>query len=362
MSNHLILGTRKGLLQLEYDGKGWQQVRESFRAIPVSYAAFDPRNQMLWALLDHGHWSVKLHRSPDCGATWQEVAAPVYPEDAVMGDGKPAATSYLWCITPGGADQPNRLYIGTEPGGLFQSDDGGDSFQFVQSLWEVPERSEWWFGGGRDYPGLCSIIVDPRDSQHIIIGISVGGVYETLDGGKTWKAHNKGLYANYLPNSHAEFGHDPHFILASPSNPDVLWQQNHCGIFRSSDSGDTWQDISQPGGPAYFGFALAVDQHNADTAWVIPAIDAEYRMAVDTALCVCRTEDGGKTWHDYRAGLPQQNSYDVVFRHALDVDGERLAFGTTTGNVYVSEDRGESWACIGNNFPPVYSVKFLKEI
>jgi hypothetical protein len=360
MTDHLVLGTRKGLLQLEYDGSRWRFVRESFKAIPVSYAAFDPRHQTLWALLDHGHWGVKLHRSPDCGATWEEIPAPHYPEDAKLAEGKPATLSYLWYFAPGGADQPERLYLGTEPGGLFQSDDGGNSFHLVESLWNVPERLDNWFGGGRDLPGLCSIVVDPRDSSHVTVGVSVGGVYETRDGGTTWQARNKGLYANYLPNPYAEFGHDPHFILASPSNPDVLWQQNHCGIFRSVDSGATWENISQEGGPAYFGFALAVDEKNADTAWVIPAIDAEYRMAVDTALCICRTEDGGKTWQALRSGLPPENAYDVVFRHGLDSRGDRLAFGTTTGNVYVSEDRGESWRCIGSNFPPVYSVRFLK--
>lgn len=355
----LLLGTRKGLLIYEQKGNEWCFKHETFRANPVSYAAIDPRNGTMWAALDYGHWGPKLHRSRDCGVTWEEVPAPQYPEGAEIKPGKPATLSYLWYIAPGGHDQPNRLYIGTEPGGMFQSDDGGDSFQFVDSLWNHPSRPDNWFGGGRDHPGLCSIVVDPRDSKHITIGISVGGVYETRDGGKTWEGRNKGLNADYMPEPQAEYGHDPHFMLASPSNPDVLWQQNHCGIFRSVDSGKQWQHISQPGGPAYFGFAIALDKDDENTAWVVPAIDAEYRMAVDHAMCVCRTEDGGQTWTALREGLPQQTCYDVTFRHALDINGDQLAFGTTTGNVFVSNDRGDSWQCIANYAPPIYSVRFV---
>ncbi len=360
-SDRLILGTNKGLLVMEKNGDGWKLACEAHRAIPVSYAMTDPRTGLLWALLDHGHWGTKLHRSRDKGASWEEVPAPKFAEGALMSDGdnkKLAVVSYLWIITPGPADQPGRLYLGTEPGALFQSDDGGDTFQLVESLWNHPSHEGNWFGGGRDLPGLCSIALDPRDSQHMLIGVSVGGVYETRDGGTSWEGRNKGLVACYLPNPAAEYGHDPHFLLMSPSNPDVLWQQNHCGIFRSSDSGKTWDDISQPGGPAYFGFAIALDVNDENTAWVVPAIDAEYRMAVDRSVCVCRTEDGGKTWTELRNGLPQGEAYDLIYRHALDISGDRLAFGTTTGNLYLSDDRGDSWECVTHNLPPIYSVRF----
>ncbi len=357
-ADSLILGTRKGLLIYENGKGGWRFCRESHTAIPVSYAAVDPRTGTLWAALDHGHWGRKLQRSRDMGATWEEIPGPAYPEGTEISDGKPATCSYIWLIVPGGTDQPNRLYIGTEPGGLFQSDDGGNTWQFVESLWNHPSRKDNWFGGGRDYPGLCSIVVDPRNSQHVTVGISVGGVYETRDGGKTWEGRNKGLYANYLPNPHAEYGHDPHFMMAAPSNPDVLWMQNHCGIFRSADSGKTWENISQEGGPAYFGFAIAADANDDQTAWVVPAIDAQYRLAVDRALCVIRTEDGGKTWTALRNGLPQETAYDLTFRHALDIRGDCLVFGTTTGNIYISDSRGDSWQVLAHNLPPVYSVRF----
>lgn len=356
--DELILGTRKGLLVTDLAG---EVKREFHLGVPVSYAAVDPRTGVWWAAVDHGHWGQKLHRSKDGGVTWEEIPAPQYPEGEVVGEGKPATLSYIWYIAPGGDDEPNRLYMGTEPGGLFVSDDGGDTWYLCESLWNHPTRKEGWFGGGRDHPGLCSLVVDPRDSKHIHVGISVGGVYESKDGGATWEPRNKGLRADFLPNPYAEVGHDPHFMTSSPANPDVFWQQNHCGVFRTVDAGQTWTDVSQSnGGPVKFGFPIAVDPQNADVAWVVPAISDEMRLAVNRSLCVARTDDGGQTWQDFRAGLPQKHCYDVVFRHALDLADDRLAFGSTTGSVYLSADRGESWRCLGQDFPPIYSVRFAR--
>ena len=146
------------------------------------------RTDTIWVSLDHGHWGGKLHRSRDGGASWQEVEAPKYPEgDTVPPDfSVPAKTNYIWLIEPGGADEPNRLYLGTDPGGLFVSDDGGDSFHLVETLWRHPSNTHW-FGAGRDHPGTVAIQVDPRDSRRITVGISVGGVYVSEDGGETWE-------------------------------------------------------------------------------------------------------------------------------------------------------------------------------
>ncbi len=360
MGKKLLVGTRKGLLIMSRDGADWAIESACFEGIAVPYAMRDPRTDTLWVSLDHGHWGGKLQRSRDGGATWQEVAAPKYPAGATVPPDftTPAATSYIWLIEPGGADEPQRLYVGTEPGGLFVSDDGGDSFQLMESLWHHPTNKHW-FGAGRDHPGCCSIVVDPRDSRHLIAGISVGGVYVSHDAGETWQARNRGLFADYLPDPHHDYGHDPHIILASPSNPDVLWQQNHCGIYRSENGGLQWQDISENDGPAGFGFALALDAADEAVAWVAPAVSAEYRVPVDRAIRICRTEDGGRTWQDLRAGLPQENAYDLIFRHALDNSGDSLAFGTTAGNFYVSDDRGDNWRCIAHNLAVVYSVRFM---
>ena len=360
MSDKILLGTRKGVIIIEKIGTEWKVQHEAFPGIPVSHAMQDTRTGTLWAGQDNGHWGTKLQRSDDNGKTWQAVDAPAYPEGTTRSDGELANNTYIWIIQEGAKSRPNELYIGTEPGGLFKSIDGGETFTLVKNLWNHPSRQENWFGGGRDHPGCCSIVIDPNDDQHMIIGISVGGVYETTDGGQTWVGRNKGLKVCYLPNPDAEYGHDPHYIVSSPTDFNVLWQQNHCGVFRSTNNGHTWTDISQDGGPAYFGFAIAVDEQDANVAWVIPAIDAEYRIPVDRALRVMRTDDGGQTWQQFTDGLPQQNCYDIAFRHALDVSGDRLAFGTTAGNIYVSDDRGQTWACVFNNLATVYSVKFLK--
>jgi hypothetical protein len=360
--NRIILGTRKGLLVLHKRGPEWHLKHDAFPGVPISYAMHDPRNDILWACADHGHWGQKLYRSSDGGATLDEIPAPQYPEDALIydvffgGQEKPAILTYLWTIVPGGDDQPQRLYIGTEPGGLFVTNDYGETFTLMEGLWNHPSRQNNWFGGGRDQAGCCSIVVDPRDSNHLFISISVGGIYESKDGGISWKGRNKGLVAEFLPDPHAEYGHDGHCLIASSTNPDVLWQQNHCGVFRSDNAGQTWSNISA--GPVKFGFPIVLDEKDPKTAWVVPAISDEQRMAVDGALFVARTEDGGHSWQHLRNGLPQANSYDVVFRHAMDLDHNVIIFGTTTGNLYISPDRGESWKCIGNHFPPIYSVRF----
>ena len=362
--NSLILGTHKGLLILKKEQNGWQLHSQSFLGVPFSYAMVDHRTGALWACADHGHWGQKLYRSNDMGKSFDEVESPKYPDGAMMfdvfsgGEPKQATTSYLWTIVPGGDDQPNRLLIGTEPGGLFQTLDGGETFQFVESLWDHHSREKNWFGGGRDQAGCCSIVVDPRDSNHLYVSISVGGVYESMDGGASWHGRNQGLIAEYLPEPHSEFGHDAHYLVAAPSNPDILWQQNHCGVFRSVDKGASWVNLSQ--GMVKFGFPIIVDQHDPDTAWVIPAISDDIRTAFDGALFVARTEDGGQSWQELRQGLPQTNSFDIVFRHAFDSDEDTLIFGTTTGNLFISTNRGDSWETMGHHLPPIYSVRLTE--
>lgn len=357
--SRLLLGTRKGLFTLDRGASGWDVSSKEFLGVGVSYAAADARTGVYWACLDHGHWGVKLHRSTDEGASWPEVDAPAYPVDAEVSDGTPAALSYLWVIQPGDPADLNRLYAGTEPGGLFVSGDGGTSWDLNEPLWEHPSRKTEWFGAGRDHPGIHSVIVDPRDPSHVYVGVSVAGVFETRDGGETWAPRNVGVESEFLPDPTSDVGADPHLLVACPSNPDVMWQQNHCGIYRSEDGAATWSEVSEGGGPASFGFAIAVDRENADTAWVVPAIADEQRVAVDGALCVSRTDDGGSTWTAFRDGLPQGECYDVTFRHGLDVSGDQVAFGTTTGNLFLSDDRGESWECVGNHLPPIYSVRFV---
>ena len=354
----ILLGTRKGLLTWRATPTGWRCVQESHLGIPVSYAVRDARTGVTFACLDHGHWGCKFQRSADDGASWRELAAPAYPEGAELKDGRPAVLQYLWCLTPGTEEQAGRIYVGTAPGGLFVSDDLGDSFQLVESLWNHPSRKEIWMGGGLDEAGIHSVLIDPRDPQRLLVGVSVAGVFASDDGGATWEPRNRGLRADFLPDPAAEIGHDPHLLVQCRSQPDVLWQQNHCGVFRSTDCGRTWRDVSQPDGPVGFGFAIAVDPEDGDTAWVVPARGDEMRIAIDHRLMVCRTTDGGATWETFDQGLPSENCYDFAFRHALDQQGDWLAMGTVGGSLYVSSDRGATWQTLTNHLPPVYSLRF----
>lgn len=393
MSNMILLGTRKGTVIFDRINTGWRPRPISHAGIPVCFAARDPRDGTLWSSLDHGHWGPKLSRSRDEGKTWEDLSSLKYPEGARhivnymptpdFDPATPAAQAEytdaivykIWNIAFGHADQPGRLYAGTIPGGLFVSDDGGDSWELNRPLWNHESRGGDLFAGDAtsenkwsgtpasiDYgifePGIHSIMVDPDNPDHLHIAVSTAGVLETTDGGKTWSGRNRGMLMDYLPTPEAEWGHDPHFVTLCPGQPDHLWQQNHCGVFFSDDGAQNWRKVSMPEAGVHFGFPVAVDANDGRTAWVIPTrADAE-RMAIDGGLCVARTTDGGQSWQSLLHGLPQDNAYDLVLRHGLDIAGDCLCFGSTTGNVYLSEDRGESWQCLANNLPPVYSVRF----
>jgi photosystem II stability/assembly factor-like uncharacterized protein len=359
MSDQIALSTRKGLLLLNRTEAGWQIEAEHFLGSRVSLTGRDPRTQMLIACLDDGHFGCKIRRSTDNGGTWLDDSAPKYPEGTEVKPGVPASLKYLWALGFGHADQPGRMYVGTQPGGLFISDDSGASWTLCESLWNEPTRMEGWFGGGRDDPAIHSILVDPRDSQRIAVGISCAGMFLSEDGGATWKPKNKGLKADFLPSPDTEVGHDPHLLVACENDPDKLWQQNHCGIFRSTDSGENWTDVSDANGPAGFGFCVVVDPHDGDTAWVVPAESDQVRVAVNRRLCVCRTTDGGQNWQTLTQGLPDKDCYDFAYRHSLDQSGDMLALGTVSGSFYWSEDRGETWQTFGKDLPQIYAVKFV---
>ena len=369
MSDRILVATRKGLFTLQRGGAEaarWSVARADFLADHVSMVLADKRDDRLYAGLDHGHFGVKMHRSAADGA-WEECAAPAYPEKPegatdtdTWGKPIPWTTVKIWALEAGGSQEPGVLWCGTIPGGLFRSADGGTSWELVRSLWDHEKRKKW-FGGGADLPGIHSICVDPRDSKRVQVAVSCGGVLTTADAGTTWDCSGKGMRAAYMPPEQAEDPdvQDPHRLVQCRADPERLWVQHHNGIFRSDDGGRVWQEIANAG-PSTFGFAVAVHPRDPDTAWFIPALKDEKRVPVDGKVVVTRTRDGGKTFETLREGLPQEHAYDLVYRHALDIDasGDRLAFGSTTGGLWVSENQGDSWQCVSQNLPPIYCVRF----
>lgn len=360
MSDRLFVATRKGLFTLDRTAGTWPLPEPAFLGDPVTAVLPDARDGTLYAALNLGHFGVKMRRSKDGGKTWTEHAVPSYPPQP---EGTPSATPWklvqVWCLEAGGADEPGVLWAGTIPGGLFRSNDGGDNWTLITSLWNHPARTEW-MGGGYDAPGIHSICVDPRDSRMITVAVSTGGVWQSRDRGETWTVRASGMQAHYMPPERREdpVAQDVHRMVASPSAPATLWVQHHNGVYRSTDCALSWQEVREPA-LSGFGFAVAVDPHDANTAWFVPAIKDEHRIPVDGRLAVTRTRDGGRTFDVLTSGLPAP-SYDLVYRHGLAIDGtgERLAIGSTTGGLWISENRGDSWQCICAHLPPVYAVRF----
>jgi photosystem II stability/assembly factor-like uncharacterized protein len=350
----MLVATRKGLITLTRNGRGWSVTRTDFPGVPVTATLRDARDGALYATLKHGHFGAKLHRSDDDGKSWTELPAPAFAPEAA---GAPALFQ-VWTLEPGGADEPGRLWAGAIPAGLFRSDDRGESWQQAMTLWNVPERAKW-FGGGYDDAGIHSISPDPRDSKRLFVAISCGGVWESHDSGASWRLQGEGLIAAYLPpeQAGARESQDPHRVARCAAAPDTMWMQHHNGIFRSTDAGVTWTQLKLPCDD--FGFAVAAHPTEAGTAWFVPAIKDELRVPRGGALAVTRTRDGGKTWESFGDGLPQSDAYDLIYRHGLDVDaeGRRLAMGSTTGNLWVSEDAGEGWQLINAHLPPIYAAR-----
>jgi hypothetical protein len=356
MSDCMLVATRKGLIALARGSGGWTIKTTDFPGVAVTAVLHDPRDGALYAALKHGHFGAKLHRSEDDGRSWREVAAPAFPADA---PGAPTLFQ-VWTMAAGGKDQPGRLWAGAIPAGLFRSDDRGASWELVSALWNVPERAKW-FGGGYDAAGIHTISPDPRDARRVFVAISCGGVWDSSDDGKSWTLHGKGMIATYMPPEQANTleVQDPHRVARCIGSPDVMWMQHHSGMYRSTDAGANWSQLKPPWDD--FGFAVVAHPNDPLTAWFVPAIKDEVRMPRDGALAVTRTRDGGKTWESLNVGLPQRDAYDLVYRHGLDVDasGTRLAMGSTTGALWVSENAGERWQLVNAHLPPIYAVRLV---
>lgn len=360
MSERAYLSTRKGLFELCKEGGRWGFGPVHFLGEPVSMTLPDPRDGSLYAALNLGHFGVKLHRRSPGAETWTELPAPAYPPKPADSDDKVDWNNrMIWALEAGHASQPGLLWAGTLPGGLFVSRDHGDSWQLVRSLWDVPQRADW-FGGGYDVPGIHSVCPHPQRMGEVLVAVSCGGVWVTPDEGESWTLRGEGLRAAYMPPDLAGNANtqDVHRVARCPAAPEVLWCQHHNGIWRSVDDAASWQPVEPP--VSSFGFAVAAHPRQRDTAWFAPARADEQRVPVDGALVVNRTRDGGATFETLREGLPQRDCYDLVYRHGLDVaaDGEQLLMGSTTGHLWGSADGGDAWQSVASNLPPIHAVRF----
>jgi hypothetical protein len=364
----LLIATRKGLFTARHASigvGGWQITSHHFAGEPVSQMLVDTRDGTWYAALRLGHFGVKLKRSRDQGATWEDIAVPALPPKPTEGtwadDATPWTIELIWTLAAGGADEPGVLWAGCMPAGLFRSNDSGATWQLMDSFWR-DERRKAWFGGGNDYPGIHSVCVDPRDSKHVTVAISCGGVWHTRNAGRDWQLIGAGQHASFMPPEH-EYDpnvQDPHCLSQCVSTPDVMWLQHHAGMYRSIDGGVNFARVTAPM-PSDFGFPVVSDTENPSRAWAVPTHADTHRYATDAAMCVARTDDAGKTWHLFRTGLPQSHAYHLIYRHGLALANDRrtLAIGSTTGGVWISENAGEAWKMLSSDLPPVAAVAWV---
>ena len=349
MSATIAVGTRKGLFLVETE-----ETRERFdlhgpllAGWQVNHACIDPRDGTLFTATNSWVHGGQLHRSHDQGATWERAEGLGLPEESGL---KLGAT---WHVEPGLESQPGVVWLGAEPACLFRSDDGGATFESVESLLAHPTRDRWAPGAG----GLIchSIALDSRDEDRFYVGISAAGVFRTEDGGTSWDPANTGTAADFLPDdAYPLVGQCVHKLRVHPARPDRLWQQNHCGVYRSDDRGDSWERLDANGLPSDFGFGLALDPRDPDVAYVIPEEGAGNRVTSNGRLGVYKTTDGGTTWDISADGLPEP-AWSVVLREAMDFDDVGVAFGTQSGFVYARRHDGP-WVEAARHLPPVLSV------
>lgn len=350
----LLVGTKKGLFVL--DGQPGDEFRFTARAFegqPVDYATRDPRSGRVLATVTSPFYGPKIWFTDDPAGEWEQA------EGVELPTGGSQALERIWVIAP--AEQEGRLYAGGDPGVLFQSDDGGQNWQLNEGLWNHPTRPKWQPGGG----GLClhSIVPWPGDPDRLTVAISAAGIWHTEDGGRSWETGNQGLMARYLPE--ADTGDEQplalcvHHVERAPGRPERLFLQFHGGVYRSDDAGRSWTEIGRPL-PSDFGFPLAVDPADPDSAFVIPLVADMNRVTPDGKVRVYETRDAGETWQPRGEGLPSADAYLTVLRLALSRHGEgsalELYFGSTTGELFGSGDAGASWTTLADLLPPIYSV------
>ena len=349
----VLVGTRKGLFLLKGDDgrKDWQLEGPLLQGWEVFHAIRDRRDGTLHACANHAVYDATAQRSPDLGKTWQRSEGLGLPEDGEL------KLERTWHVEPGREDEPGRLWLGGAPGVLFRTDDGGESWEPVRGLVEHSTRERWNPGAG----GMCchSIQLDPEESQRMYVGISAAGVFRTDDGGTSWTPANRGTAADFLPDPYPDLGQCVHKLHLHPRRPDRLWQQNHCGVYRSDDRGESWERLDGNGLPSGFGFPIALDPRDPDVAYVVPEEGAENRVTPNGRLGVYRTDDGGQTWEELSNGLPAP-AWVAVLREAAawdELEPSGVYIGTQSGSIFVSADSGRRWIEAARHLPPVLSVE-----
>jgi len=368
MGNLLMVATRKGAWIYRGDAgrKNWQVDGPHFLGQIIHHLVLDPRDgKTMLAAASTGHLGPTMFRSTDYGRTWEESKRP--PAFEKSADGKGRSVKHTFWLTPGHRSEKDVWYAGTSPQALFRSEDAGNTWMPVSGVNDDPDVRALWGdeqGGTPDGPTMHSILVDPRDPKHLYFGMSSGGVRESRDGGKTWKILIDGLeVVEGFDAANVAF-HDPHCVRLCPSNPDRLYQQNHCGIYRIDRPSNEWIRIgrSMPKEVGDIGFPMVVHPRNADTCWVLP-MDGQMvwpRTSPQGKPSVYVTRDAGATWQRKSNGFPQSQAWWTVKRQAMTADAADpvgLYFGTTSGELWMSRDEGEEWGVIARNLPEIYALE-----
>lgn len=365
----LHIATKKGAWMLHADAarRQWCLEGPSFLGNIVHHVVQDPRRpDVLLLAAKTGHLGPTIYRSTDGGRSWREASQPPAFRKVAEGE-KGRAVDHTFWLTAGHRSQPEVWYAGTSPQGLFRSDDGGDTWAGVDGFNEHPQLQTWTGGeqdGTPDGPKLHSILIDPRDANHLYVGMSSGGFFESRDAGATWSPLNGGCLANFNPDPYPEYGQDPHCVRLHPLAPDILYQQNHCGIYRLERPSTQWVRIgdNMPAEVGDIGFPMVLHPRDPDVAWVFPMDGTEVwpRTTIRGRPAAYGTRDAGRSWQRLDAGMPREQAWWTVFRQAMTADAMDpvgVYFGTTSGEIWGSRDEGATWECLVRHLPQIYAIE-----